>query len=516
MHVETFIVLFAVATAVALGARWLKLPYTIALVLAGLAVGASGVIEHAHLTHELLFSVILPGLIFEAAFHLDAKSFWRERVAISSLAVPGLLVAIIVTAVVLTPVANAVHATENFTLGHAFVFAALIAATDPIAVVGLFKSLGAPKRLAVLVEGESLINDGTGVVIFTIAVSAVAGGEFSIGASVLEFFKVAGLGAVVGVVLGYGAAQIIKRVDDAMIELTVTVVAAYGSFAVAEHLHLSGVIATVAAGMLCGNYAARIGMSPTTRVAVETFWEYLAFALNSIVFLLIGAEVSLGTVLASWKAIVVAYLAVTLGRAVIVYVVTALLRPSRMRIPWRWAAVLTWSGLRGALSMVLVLGLPADFPQRELLVHMTFGVVLLSILVQGLTTSPLLRKLGVATVLSKAAEKLEEQRARVYAAQGALDELERVRHERVLHAEVLDEVEEEFQRRLADAEEGIKQLHLAEKDLRTEDERAVRRRILIAERDALTTAYRKGLVDESGYQVALAEVDAKLDAMREA
>lgn len=174
---------------------------------------------------------------------------------------------------------------------HGLVFGALIASTDPIAVVGLFKSLGAPKRLAVLVEGESLLNDGTAVVLFTLILGIAQGQEVSTGAAVLDFVKVVGMGVLIGVAMGFAVSKVIQRVEEPMIEITLTTIAAYGSFVAAEQLHYSGVIATVTAGMICGNYAVRTGMGPTTRIAVESFWEYVAFALNSIVFLLIGFEV---------------------------------------------------------------------------------------------------------------------------------------------------------------------------------------------------------------------------------
>jgi CPA1 family monovalent cation:H+ antiporter len=181
-----------------------------------------------------------------------------------------------------------------------------------------------------------------------------------------------------------------------MIEITITTIAAYGSFASAEILHFSGVIAAVGAGMLCGRGARRGAMSASTRVAVEAFWEYVAFALNSIVFLLLGLQVNIPALLGFWVPILAAYLVVTAGRALMIYLGCAFVRLTRERFPWRWSAVLTWGGLRGALPMVLVLSLPKSLPNRELLVSMTFGVALLSILVQGLTMSGLLSWLGLA------------------------------------------------------------------------------------------------------------------------
>ena len=396
METETiFIVLFVVATAVAIGVQRLAVPYTVALVFTGLVLGVVHVFEAPHLTKALLFGVFLPGLLFEAAFHIEFKQFWRNRIAISSLALPGVVAAIALTAMILTPVANGLHFVQNFTWQHALVFGALISATDPIAVVALFKSLGVPKRLSVLLEGESLLNDGTAIVFFTLSLALVTGTVVTAGGLALDFIKIVGIGALIGTGIGLAVSQVIKQVNDPMIEITLTTIAAYGSFLTAEHFHYSGVIATVAAGMLCGNYGFRVGMSPSTRIAVETFWEYVAFALNSIVFLLIGLEVHFQALLDSWQAILVAYLVVTGGRALVVFAASFLLFRTRERIPWTWSLILTWGGLRGGLPMVLVLSLPTDFPHRELLVSMTFGVVLLSILVHGLTMSPLLRWLGL-------------------------------------------------------------------------------------------------------------------------
>ncbi len=390
-----FVLLFVVATAVAIGVRRWPIPYTVALVIAGLVLGWMHAFQAPVLNKELLFTVFLPGLVFEAAFHIEFKEFWRNRLAIVSLAVPGVVAATALTALILTPVAGTLHFAEGFNWHYALIFGALISATDPIAVVPIFRNLHVPKRLSVLLEGESLLNDGTAIVFFTLSLGLAAGAQVTAGGLSLDFVTIVGAGLLIGAAIGFVVSKFIQRVDDPMIEITLTTIAAYGSFVAAEQLHYSGVIATVAAGMLCGNYGARTGMSASTRVAAETFWEYIVFALNSIVFLLIGFEVNLHSLLLSWKAVLVAYAIVTLGRGVVIFAVSGLLRATRERIPARWSAVLTWGGLRGGLPMVLVLSLPADFPYRELLVSMTFGVVILSILIHGLTISPLLRWLGI-------------------------------------------------------------------------------------------------------------------------
>ncbi|MCS6914180.1 MAG: cation:proton antiporter [Myxococcales bacterium] len=508
MHFE-IVTLFSVATAVALAVRWLKVPYTVALVVTGLVLGAAHALEPPNLTKELLYAVFLPGLLFEAAFHLEFRKFWQNKLAIHSLAVPGVAAAVALTAVMLTPVANALHFVDGFELRHGLVFAALIAATDPIAVVALFKSLGAPKRLAILMEGESLLNDGTAVVAFTLILGIVTGRKLSPVGALMDFIKVVGMGTLIGVTFGFAISKVIQTVDDPMIEITLTTIAAYGSFVTAEYFHYSGVIATVAAGMLCGNYGAHTGMSPSTRIAVESFWEYVAFALNSMVFLLIGFTVSIEALVASWKPILAAYLAVTLGRAAVIAGVSLLLRPSREQIPWSWSTVLMWGGLRGGLSMVLVLGLPPHFPHAELLRTMTFGVVIISILVQGLTMAPLLRRLGL---VGSREDRLayERERGLVRAKRAALSALQQMVHDGTVQADLVEPIRAEYQRHIAEAEQRISELHLQAQQLREEELHAARRHLLLIEKDTILAAYHKGFIGQDALNQLLQDVDARL------
>ena len=399
--IGTYIVLFCIATAVALAVRPLRVPYTVALVIVGLLLGAFRIVEPVHLTKELLFTVFLPGLLFEAAFHIHSVVFRRMWVAITALAIPGVVVAIAITMVVVTVALRALGLVTNFAWTSAMIFAAIVAATDPVAVTALFRELSVPDELLVLVEGESLFNDGTSIVFLAMILTYVAGGPTTAVSLAGSFALVAGGGALVGAAFGIGVTQVIQRLDDPMIEIALTTIAAYGSFVLAEDLHVSGVIATVVAGMLCGNLGRHGAMSATTRKVLESFWEYIAFALNSVIFLLIGFAVSLGTLAASWREIAIAYVAVLLARAIIVYVGRGVLMSLRSKgedaRPAAWSHVLVWGGLRGALSMVLALSLPATLPHRDLIVTMTTGVVLLSLLVQGLTMAPLLRYLKLTT-----------------------------------------------------------------------------------------------------------------------
>jgi CPA1 family monovalent cation:H+ antiporter len=510
-----FLVLFAIASAVALAAHRLKLPYTVALVVTGLVLGMIHLIEPPHLTRDLLYSFILPGLLFEASFHLDLGDFWKNRLAIPMLAVPGVLASILLTAGILTSLSRALPFMAGFTFTQGLVFGAVIAATDPIAVTGLFRSLGAPHRLRVLVEGESLLNDGTSLVLFGLVLSYVAGTHVTSGALILQFFKVVGAGALTGIAMGSVVSKIIGSVDDPMIEITLTTIAAYGSFVAAEAIGGSGVIATVAAGMLCGNYAVRSGMSPSTRLAAETFWEYVAFALNSIVFLLIGFEVRVSGVVASWQPILVAYLAVTVGRAFVILGVAGLLRRTREKLLWSWTVVLTWSGLRGALSMVLALGLAAGFAQRSLLVTMTFGVVLLSILVQGTTMGAVLKRTGL---VSRSERRLDVDvaRGRVLAARAALSEIDRLRWDVATTPGALDAMRQRYQASLRGAEIALGKLHDEANPLGAEENRATLRHLMLTEKSSLLEAAREGLLGREALDKVVAEIDARLVQLDEA
>ena len=366
-----------------------------------------------------------------------------------------------------------------------------------------------PRRLGLLVEGESLLNDGTAIVFFTLALGIVTGRVSSVRDLAVTFVTSVGAGLVVGLVVGMAVSQVIRGVDDPMIEITLTTIAAYGSFLAAEHLDYSGVIATVVAGMLCGNYGARTGMSPSTRVAVETFWEYVAFALNSIVFLLIGFEVRLRDLLASWAPILVAYLAMTIGRAIVVFGVSGLLRLTGQSVPASWSTVLTWGGLRGALSMVLVLSLPRDFPHRELVVTMTFGVVLLSILIQGLTMAPLLRVLGIVEEHAARTE-YETKRGTLQAADAALTELEVMARGRAAPRDVLDTVRDEYEARIRDAEAGLQDTRLARHELRAEELKRTRRHLLQVEKNRVIDGFRRGTLSQESYEQLLVDIDARL------
>jgi CPA1 family monovalent cation:H+ antiporter len=510
MDIEAvFVLLFVVATAVALAVRRLYLPYTVALVIAGLVLGLVHLFPAPALTKNLLFSIFLPGLIFEAAFRIDFREFWRNRITIVSLAVPGVIASTALIAVILAPVANALDLVQGFTWHHALVFGALISATDPIAVVGLFRSLGAPRRLTMLLEGESLLNDGTAIVFFTLSLSLLSGTLVTPGQIALEFVTVVGMGAVVGAAIGLTASVLLRRVADPMIQITLTTIAAYGSFVTSEALHFSGVIATVAAGLICGNYGYGAGIPLSGRLAVDTFWEYIGFALNSIIFLLIGLEIRLPTLLSYWLPIVVAYLVVTVGRTLVIAAGHGAVRLTKERFPWRWGVVLTWGGLRGALPMVLALSLPASLPYRDLIVAMTFGVVILSILLQGASMSALMRRFGVVAAPTDRTV-YELRRGALEAADRALKEIDDMASRHLAAPATLESLREEYSRRLEQTVEAPQSVPVDREALRREESYRVRRHLLLVERERIMEAFREGWLADRSRERLLADIDARL------
>ncbi len=418
--VETLLVLLLVVFAVAVAVQWIRLPYPIALVVTGL-LGFQPGFRHIYLTPDLILTVFLPVLLFEGAYNVSAKRLRGDLLPIVLLAGPGVLLGTVVTGAI-------VHAALGLPWGVVFLFGALISSTDPIAVISLFRRLGVPRRLALLVEGESLFNDGAAITLFQIVLAAIITGQFSIGEGLLRFAVTVAGALIVGAGIGYGGSLLMRAVDNAQVQITATVIAAYGSYLLAERFTFSGAIAVVVTALLFGNYGTLGGLSPVSVRALSGTWEFMGFVANSLIFLLIGIELDPLVLARSWWLIAIAFLAALAGRAVADFVLMPLVR-GRWTIPGKFLPVILWGGLRGAVSLALVLSVPFNlpngqgFPHRSLLQLLAFGVVGVSLLLQGLTMGPFIRLLGLARE-TDAGDNLASVRARLHAVEGTLLALE--------------------------------------------------------------------------------------------
>jgi monovalent cation:H+ antiporter, CPA1 family len=499
---ETLIIeLLLIVSIVAIAVRRLRIPYTVALVVVGFLLTFQTTIK-IELTPELILALFVPPLVFEAAFHINLVELRRNLPGIVILAIPGVVLTTLIVGLILV-------LGPKLSIPIALVFGALISATDPVAVVALFRSLGVPKRLSVLIEGESLFNDGTAIVLFNLMLAVALTGQFHPVQSLVEFAIVSIGGIVVGLVLGVLVAQVISRVDNYLIETTLTTVLAFGSYLLGERLGVSGVLAVLVAGLVNGNISPR-GMSPTSRIVIFNFWEYVVFLTNSIIFLLIGLQINITTMLAAWQPILWAILAVFIARIIIVYGLSWVINRFSEPIPFRWQHVLTWGDLRGAVSLAMVLSLTdAIGPQRELLRVMTFGVVLFTLLVQSTTMAPLIRRLKIIT-RSEAQVEYELHHARLTALRSADSRLDRMHNDGMLSSHTWERLKRDITGQATTLAEKVRGILLADPELEAEELDVGWREMLRAQRSSLFDLRHDGVISDDVFEQLSMEVDAQL------
>ncbi len=496
------IALLLIASLVAIVVRRLHIPYTVALVLVGLLLTTQSNVKF-ELTPDLILALFVPPLIFEAAFHINFNELRRNSIPVLILAVPGVIITTLI-------IGSLLSISTSISLPAAMVFGALIAATDPVAVVAMFRLLGVPKRLSVLVEGESLFNDGTAYVLFNLTLAAALTGNFNLVTGVADFLRVSIGGIVIGLALGWSISRLIARIDDYLIEITLTTVLAYGSYLLADQLHFSGVLAVVAAGLVTGSLGPQ-GMSPTTRIVLNNFWEYVTFLVNSLVFLLIGLEVDIQALMAAWQPILWAIASVLLARVVVVYGLSWISKRFSGSISFRWQHILAWGGLRGALSLALVLSIPAAFgPDREMLRTMAFGVALFTLLIQATTMSSLVHRLGIITI-DPVQIDYEQRHARLNALHSAETHVERRYREGLISTPAWERIKPKLQEQTAILAASLRELLRVEPKLETEELKTARREILRAQRSAYMGMRRDGVISEEVFEKLSAEIDATMD-----
>ena len=530
------------ALLVAIAIRWVRLPYTIALVIVGLILGWLGEsmfegIEPSGglLSAELILFILLPPLLFEgsSAMHIEKlKSNWRT---ISLLAIPGVIINTLVIALICW---RLIWWGEDYGFLYGLLIGSILAATDPVSVLALVRSLGAPKRLAVLLEGESLFNDGTAIVLFNIILGTTllvfAGGSIEFGAvltsGIADFLVVVAVGAVVGYICGMIANHLLHQSEDHLVEIALTVALAFGSFLLAELMHGSGVISVVVAGLLVGNKGAPEGMTPSARVGMHHFWEVISFLVNSILFLIVGYE--LQSVVA-WDSHTGFLALVAVSAALIArLVVFPLTRIANLwqtnKIDGRWQIAMWWGGLRGSIPIAMLLLLShivhdgqavvfgdglvtvklGEEIYHEMLV-LAFSVIFFTLVVQGLTMKPLLNKLGIAGRLAESEARYESALARLVASRAALRKLSALSSQGMISEKDRERLAEKYQERIDDSKTKI--VELSETSLvHASRVESARRDLIRAEIEALRNAERLGQLNSHVIEKTLKALDAAL------
>ena len=512
------------AICVALFIRKLNMPYTIALVITGLLLGLFAQVQSqisfdldGILTAEIILFLILPPLLFDGASKLDWGSFKRIWRLTSLLAVPGVILNMFVIALITWVL---VWGADSEMFLFALLLGAILAPTDPVSVLALFKECGAPHRLSAMVESESLFNDGTGVVMFQVVLSLViaslSGDTTGLGTTLLSgaamFAQMVIIGGAVGGCLAYVSNLALRWTENHLLEVAVTVTLAFGSFFLAETFHGSGVIGVVVAGMVLGNTGKHDEMTPQARVALDNFWEMVAFLINSILFLLIGFEIinrvefTSSIIMLSFTAIF-ASLVARLAVYPIGWFVTEKTHDSN--VPFAWRHVLFWGGLRGSIPLALMLILldlwithPADSlvddasllasVYDEILV-MSFAVVLWTLIVQGLTIKPLMKKLGVGDSADGLSHDFEKNIGILVKCSAALDELDRMLELGITKQEIVDKQKEKLTVQKDEALENLQNI-IKQEQFQSRLEGRIEARLKAIQQSAISRAERSGLL----------------------
>jgi len=504
LEAEMILMMIAIVS-VAMSVRYYsKLPYTIALIIAGIVISFFNIFPDIRLTPELIFSILLPPLLFEAAFNLNPHHLKENIKPVLIYAVFGVLIAVFTTGFLLHTIFGGI-----MPFIACLLFGAVISSTDPISVLAIFKELGVPKRLSAIIEGESLLNDGISVVVYGIILASITSEvTFSISYGFKEFITVAFGGVLVGAILGLTFSKITAMIDDHLIEITLTTIVTYLTYMTAEYFKVSGVIAVISAGLMVGNYGTKIGMSPTTRVSVKDFWDYIAFVINSIVFFIIGLEVSIAHIFQNFHFIVIAIASVLLGRTVSILVLTPFINMIDKKICLKWQSIFIWGGVRGALAMALALAIPKDYQYRDIILIMTFGVVGFSLIVQGLSISKLLSILHIGGK-DKSLEEYELKKGRLIALNGANQELEMMYREALISEQVYKLLLEYNEKDMVKSKEIIETL-TQNPEIRDYEFKTSLKRLLLKEKDSIQESMKHGIISITTGEKLIASINGKI------
>ncbi|MDX8045333.1 cation:proton antiporter [Gracilibacillus sp. S3-1-1] len=491
------LILVMIAAGITAIAKKFKQPYPIALVIVGTIIGLSNIpvlqplktfITEGEVFNFVIITLFLPALLGEAALKMPFSHLNENKKPILALAFGGTFLSFIIIGFLSIWLLQ-------FSIPAAFVFAALMSATDPVSVLSIFKSVGVKKRLATVIEGESLFNDGLAVVLFNISAFSLIYyldlGLLGAGYGIWEFVKVISLGLITGALLGYLFSRLTKYFDDYPLEIIFSIILFYSAFLIAETIDASGVIAVVVAALVFGNYGAKIGMSPTTKLNINNFWDVASLLANSLVFLMVGLEITRINVAENWIFILLAIAIVLVARSIAVYSSLLFIK----NIPIAWKHILNWGGLKGSLSIALVLSLPKDFDGREEILLMAFSVVLFSLVAQGLSIKPLIARLGV-NKQEQSYEKYEALIARSHQLETGIQEIIRVKKNLFVSEFLTDELISDYEQQREALHHDIEELFQHYPELKEKQKIALLKHALYAQHEAVNHLLREEIISE--------------------
>lgn len=496
-----FIELLLVASVIAALVHRIRIPYSTALVLGGWILSGYHVLPDFHLEPEVVLLIMLPVLLFESAITTNASLLKEQALSVFSMALPGVLISMLV-------IGTVIHFVLHLDWSVALLFGAIMAPTDTVSIMSVFKHLKLPDRLRTLVEGESLFNDGTAIVAFNALVITSQSPWHTAGNL---FFVVIG-GLVVGGLTGGLVAFSMRQSKDHLVEIMLTSVLTYGAYLMAERLGVSGVIAVVTAGLVVGTFGISATTSPTSLIALGSFWEYAGFVVNSLLFLLIGLQLDLNVLLTALPSIAVAILAVLLGRILGVYPLCSIFK--RTRIPFKWQHVLVLGNLKGSISMALALSLPIDFPHRSLILAMAYGVVLFSLVIQGLSLGPAVQALHLTQSIGSQ-EEYEKNQGALLAARAVQDELGKMFSQGIISRSIYNQLNARYQGFVAKANRELRMLQERDPKLADKELQDLSRQMQNLERSIIRNALRDRIIGEEAAKAILEKLDARFEIAAE-
>ena len=499
------IVLLLIATFVALVTQRLRISYVTGLVLAGLPI-TELLSRRIGLDPSLVLNLFLPILIFEAAINTDISRLRSTFKPIALLAGPGAIFSSAIIAILV-----------KFGLGldwiPALLIGVILANTDTVSMIAVFKEIRVPSRLSTIVEGETLFNDAAALVSFNLLLVIYATGSLTVAQGIKELLVVALGGGLVGGILGYLSLPIFVRLNDSLSSLLLTVAIALGTFQFGQFLGVSGAVAVVIAGLIFGNLGLPRSSSASDRITLLSFWEYAGFSVNTFIFLLIGIEINPVKLWGILPFIVFVILAYQLGRILSVYLFLAGLRWFDRPIPLRWQHVLVLGNIKGSLSMALAVAIPLTLTSRELIIELVFGSVLFSLVIQGLALPWLIKRLNISRV-SEVTQEAGQLQIQLIASKAAQEELDSLLKSGVLPKAVYEELWASYQVRVAKSERTLRDFYNQYRAGQSKSDRngldAIRRRLMLAEKGAVSDALRKRIVPEDLVQSYIKNLDEKL------